>query len=327
MAGFFDTSGFNSDPLTGTSNNAAADFERLNAADPAQFDASGLFDKLFGKRKGRKEAAQAAIQASSGLGQPPQSNSQGTPTPAITSGPALVGRILGALAAPPQPMPPQAVPYQGAPGAAGPQGSPPPQPGSLPPFDLSPQTTDPQIYAEYLRRTGHMNLPGLNYAGMGTPPPRQVPSPYGGQTFGGNRFGGNTFGGNTFGGQRFGASAQPQGPMVAPPWQQGYARGGYPDHLMFGLPTRYDAGGSPSFVPDDGQGNGRSDHIQARLSPGEFVMDAETVSLLGDGDNAAGARKLEEMRQSLRQQKGAALARGAFSPDAKQPMSYLKRRK
>jgi hypothetical protein len=90
------------------------------------------------------------------------------------------------------------------------------------------------------------------------------------------------------------------GPMVSPYM---YARGDY--------------------VAPDGMGDGRSDHVPAKLSPGEFVMDAETVSMLGNGDNDAGARRLDEMRKNLRKSKGQALAKGKFSPDAKSPESYL----
>lgn len=102
-------------------------------------------------------------------------------------------------------------------------------------------------------------------------------------------------------------------------------RGGYPmDYVQGfpGLPLRHFAAGD--YVPGDGRGDGRSDHIDAKLSPGEFVMDAETVGLLGNGDNEAGARKLEQMRQNIRRQKGSALAKGRFSPDAKNPESYMR---
>lgn len=74
----------------------------------------------------------------------------------------------------------------------------------------------------------------------------------------------------------------------------------------------------------EGAGTGRSDDIEARLSDGEYVVDAETVALLGDGSTKAGAAKLEHMRQQIRKQKGAALAKGKFSPDAKSPLMYLK---
>lgn len=72
-----------------------------------------------------------------------------------------------------------------------------------------------------------------------------------------------------------------------------------------------------------GPGTGRSDSIPAKLSDGEYVMDAETVSLLGDGSARAGAARLDQLRQSLRQHKGKALAKGKFTPAAKPPSSYL----
>jgi hypothetical protein len=73
-----------------------------------------------------------------------------------------------------------------------------------------------------------------------------------------------------------------------------------------------------------GAGDGRSDSIEARLSDGEYVIDAETVALLGNGSTKAGAAMLDQMRQGIRQQKGKALAKGRFSPDAKSPLAYMK---
>jgi hypothetical protein len=73
-----------------------------------------------------------------------------------------------------------------------------------------------------------------------------------------------------------------------------------------------------------GAGDGRSDSIEARLSDGEYVIDAETVALLGNGSTKAGAAMLDQMRQQIRQQKGKALAKGKFSPDAKAPLAYMK---
>ena len=73
-----------------------------------------------------------------------------------------------------------------------------------------------------------------------------------------------------------------------------------------------------------GAGTGRSDSIDAKLSDGEYVIDAETVALLGNGSTKAGAAMLDQMRQGIRQQKGKALAKGNFSPDAKSPLAYMK---
>lgn len=72
--------------------------------------------------------------------------------------------------------------------------------------------------------------------------------------------------------------------------------------------------------------DGRTDNIPALLSPGEYVMDAETVALLGNGNNDAGAKRLDYMREAVRKQKGGALAKGKISPDAQSPLAYLSRR-
>jgi len=73
-----------------------------------------------------------------------------------------------------------------------------------------------------------------------------------------------------------------------------------------------------------GSGSGRADTISAKLSDGEYVMDAETVALMGDGSTKEGARRLDAMREQLRRQKGKALAKGKFSPGAKSPLAYIK---
>lgn len=73
-----------------------------------------------------------------------------------------------------------------------------------------------------------------------------------------------------------------------------------------------------------GRGTGRSDEIPAYLSDGEYVIDAETVALLGDGSNKAGANALDDMRKTVRKHKGGNLSKGKFSKDAKSPLQYLK---
>lgn len=73
-----------------------------------------------------------------------------------------------------------------------------------------------------------------------------------------------------------------------------------------------------------GRGTGRSDEIPARLSDGEYVMDAETVSMLGDGSTDAGAKKLDQLRANLRKHKGKNLSKGKFSDNAKNPAEYMK---
>jgi hypothetical protein len=83
------------------------------------------------------------------------------------------------------------------------------------------------------------------------------------------------------------------------------------------------AHGGPLSHYVQGGGTGRSDSIDAKLSDGEYVIDAETVALLGDGSSKAGAQKLDKFRANIRKQKGKALAQGKFSPDARNPEQYM----
>ena len=73
-----------------------------------------------------------------------------------------------------------------------------------------------------------------------------------------------------------------------------------------------------------GAGSGRADTIDAKLSDGEYVIDAETVALIGDGSSKEGAKRLEQMRRGVRSHKGKTLAKGQISPNARSPLSYLK---
>lgn len=86
--------------------------------------------------------------------------------------------------------------------------------------------------------------------------------------------------------------------------------------------TGYNQGGPLSYIR--GKGTGRSDEIPAYLSDGEYVIDAETVSMLGDGSNKAGASVLDKMREEIRSHKGKKLVKGKFSADAKSPLQYIK---
>ena len=85
---------------------------------------------------------------------------------------------------------------------------------------------------------------------------------------------------------------------------------------------RFAKGGRSKFAVN-GAGTGRSDDIPAVLSDGEYVIDAETVALLGDGSNKAGAKKLDDLRVKVRKHKGKKLAKGRFSANAKRPEAYL----
>lgn len=89
----------------------------------------------------------------------------------------------------------------------------------------------------------------------------------------------------------------------------GYAEGG----AGLGAVSRYVAG----------PGTGRSDDIPALLSDGEYVIDAETVALLGDGSSRAGAERLDQFHQNVRKHKAAGLAKGQMSRNAKAPERYM----
>ena len=71
----------------------------------------------------------------------------------------------------------------------------------------------------------------------------------------------------------------------------------------------------------NGPGGGQDDLIPAMLSSGEFVVPADIVGNLGDGDTDAGADILDAWMQSIRSHK--TMKRGAFPPMAKTPQSYL----
>lgn len=100
----------------------------------------------------------------------------------------------------------------------------------------------------------------------------------------------------------------------------GYAAGGQTPPLGGDVST------SPKYIRG-AKGSGRADNIPANLSNNEYVMDAETVSLLGDGSPDHGANKLDMLRKNLRQHKGKILAKGKFSPPAKSPLSYMQGKK
>jgi hypothetical protein len=99
------------------------------------------------------------------------------------------------------------------------------------------------------------------------------------------------------------------------------------DKKYFGYANGGDVGGEGrstgrSFAVQ-GPGTGRSDEIPAMLSDGEYVIDAETVALLGDGSPKAGAKRLDDFRVQIRKQKGRNLAKGKISHDAKRPEKYM----
>lgn len=71
-----------------------------------------------------------------------------------------------------------------------------------------------------------------------------------------------------------------------------------------------------------GEGDGQEDKIPAMLSDGEYVMDAETVSAIGNGSSEAGAKKLDEFRMNLRKHKRSAPI-GKIPPKTKHLSKYM----
>ncbi len=106
----------------------------------------------------------------------------------------------------------------------------------------------------------------------------------------------------------------------------GFAHGGEADYWAQNADVaRISPNVSASGGYTQGPGTGRSDDIPARLSDGEYVIDAETVALLGDGSGSAGAKRLDEMRQNMRKHKAKNLSKGGFSHKAKSPEAYMPR--
>lgn len=81
----------------------------------------------------------------------------------------------------------------------------------------------------------------------------------------------------------------------------GLAKGGLPSKYQEAAPE----GHNPEFVTGltgyyaDGGGTGQSDDIPAMLHDGDYVMDAETVSALGDGSSKAGRKVLDGFRTKV----------------------------
>jgi hypothetical protein len=86
----------------------------------------------------------------------------------------------------------------------------------------------------------------------------------------------------------------------------------HPDH---GSNSRHNYTGNMT------QSSGRADDINAKLANNEYIMDAETTALAGDGNPDEGARRFDQLREEIRKHKGKALAKGKISPNAKPRLS------
>jgi hypothetical protein len=106
----------------------------------------------------------------------------------------------------------------------------------------------------------------------------------------------------------------------ASPWYSPeYAEGGHIDHN----PEFYSEGGASlanRYVRGDGDGT--SDSVPAMLASGEFVIPADVVSGLGNGDNDAGAKVLDGFMAAIRSHKRSTNPED-LPPDSKGPLAYL----
>lgn len=90
--------------------------------------------------------------------------------------------------------------------------------------------------------------------------------------------------------------------------------------------VEYEAEGMeyPSGLGQYIQGNtgGQDDKIEALLSDGEYVIPADAVAHLGDGNNTAGAKKLDGALEKIRKHRGRSI--NSLPPKAKSLADYLK---
>lgn len=70
-----------------------------------------------------------------------------------------------------------------------------------------------------------------------------------------------------------------------------------------------------------GAGDGMDDAIHAKLSDGEFVVNADVVSAIGNGSNRKGAERLEHMRRAVMRDRGT--PRVVPKKIKKSPLQYL----
>lgn len=109
--------------------------------------------------------------------------------------------------------------------------------------------------------------------------------------------------------------------------QKGYSQayGGSPyvgsafQNNPFGPPVQMAEGGLGML---SGATGGQADEIPASLSDGEYVVPADVVSDLGDGNSNAGGLALTKMIKNVRKHKG---RKDKLPPAAKSPEKYLKK--
>jgi len=106
-------------------------------------------------------------------------------------------------------------------------------------------------------------------------------------------------------------------------WVNYYNEGGaVSPHVMYEVEiedTDYPPG-LGRFIQGDTKG--QEDKIDAALSDGEYVIPADAVAHVGDGNNAAGAKEFDKFLRNVRKHRGSSIKK--LPPKAKSVASYLK---
>lgn len=117
------------------------------------------------------------------------------------------------------------------------------------------------------------------------------------------------------------SGAVPTGPLSMPQFTMAHGGGVHPTAALFSAKGGNVPHKGSHYV--QGDGGGQDDLIDARLADGEYVFDADIVAAIGDGSNAEGARRLDEMRKAIRAHKRSA-PNDKIPPKAKSPLAYLR---
>lgn len=111
-----------------------------------------------------------------------------------------------------------------------------------------------------------------------------------------------------------------------------------PHHIQLGAPhgRPFAEGGDidmaegPEGWTMDGESGGQADDVDAKLSVGEYVIPADVVSALGDGDTGSGSDKLDAMIKNIREHiRGAGLdgPKGQLPPMTRGPLEHMMKRR
>lgn len=285
-------------PVTGAKRGGSVKMARGGAV--PHFDMGGVVPNVGGMQSVLGQGAMAQP------GQTPM-----TPRPMPPQGGAPPMTQAGPVQ---QPRPPQPVPQPPRPPMPSPQAPRPPQPAPPSTMMQRMQQARPQMGRPFAEGGSTGNTPTGMPGQIPMIAPNQMAQSTSLQTQNPHTLG------NVY---RRGVGTSGQLPMGNHPMIQQRANGGPPDanEAANGMAANQGALSQSRHVT--GPGDGTSDSIPARLANGEYVLDAQAVSMLGNGDNSAGAKRLDEFRKNLRAHKGAALAKGKMAPDAKPIHKYM----